>query len=138
MIQNDSTVIVNYTGSLTDGTIFDSSIDREPLTFKMGEGQLIPGFENAILGKTVGDKIKVNIPCSDAYGDIREDLYIEIKKEQLPGEVEVGMSLQAQAQDGTTINVIVKEILENSVIIDGNHQLAGKDLIFDIEILDFK
>lgn len=138
MIENNNTVSVHYTGSLADGTIFDSSLDREPLTFKMGEGQLISGFENAILGKNVGDKVKVNIPCTEAYGELREDLYVEVNKEQLPGEVEVGMSLQAQSNDGNVINVIVKEILENSVIIDGNHPLAGKELIFDIEIMDIK
>lgn len=138
MIENNNTVSVHYTGSLADGTIFDSSLDREPLTFKIGEGQLISGFENAILGKNVGDKVKVNIPCTEAYGELREDLYVEVNKEQLPGEVEVGMSLQAQSNDGNVINVIVKEILENSVIIDGNHPLAGKELIFDIEIMDIK
>ncbi|MCK9475536.1 MAG: peptidylprolyl isomerase [Candidatus Muirbacterium halophilum] len=138
MIENNNIVSVHYTGSLADGTIFDSSIDRDPLTFKMGEGQLIPGFEKAILGKNIGDKVNVNIPCTEAYGELREDLYVEVKKEQLPGQVEVGMSLQAQDNDGNTINVSVKEILENSVIINGNHPLAGKELIFDIEIMDIK
>ena len=138
MIQNGSTVNVNYTGKLTNGEVFDTSEGKEALSFTVGTGQIIPGFENAIIGKNVGDKVTVNISPAEAYGEIREDLYVKVTNEQLPGPVEVGQSLQAQGENGTPINVLVKEINEDHVIIDGNHPLAGKELIFDIEVVSIQ
>lgn len=138
MIQNGSTVDVHYTGKLTNGEVFDTSKGKDPLSFVVGSGQIIPGFENAIIGKSIGDKVTVSIPPADAYGEIREDLYVKVPNEQLPGPVEVGMSLQAQAENGMPINVLVKEVNEDHAIIDGNHPFAGKELIFDIEVLDVK
>jgi FKBP-type peptidyl-prolyl cis-trans isomerase 2 len=138
MIQNGSTVDVHYTGRLTDGEVFDSSEGKEPLSFTVGTGQIIPGFENAIIGKNVGDKVTVNISPAEAYGEIREDLYVKVTNEQLPGPVEVGQSLQAQGENGTPINVLVKEVNEDHVIIDVNHPLAGKKLIFDIEVVSIQ
>jgi FKBP-type peptidyl-prolyl cis-trans isomerase 2 len=135
MIQNGSTVNVHYTGKLTDGEVFDTSEGKEPLSFTVGTGQIIPGFENAIIGKNVGDKVTVNIPPAEAYGEIREDLYVKVLNEQLPGPVEVGQSLQAQAENGMPINVMVKEVNEDHAVIDGNHPFAGKELIFDIEVV---
>ena len=135
MIENGKTVSVHYTGKLTDGEMFDSSEGREPLTFQMGSGQLISGFEKALEGKTVGDKVTVNIPVDEAYGQVREDLIVSVPKDQMPGEVQVGQSLQAQG-DGQSFNVTVMEIQDEHVIIDGNHPLAGKELIFDIEVID--
>ena len=135
MIQNGSTVQVHYTGKLTDGTTFDSSIGRAPFQFQVGGSQVIPGFENGLIGKTTGDKVTVSIPCNEAYGEVRNDLIVNIPKTQLPGEVEVGQVLQATNEAGV-FNVEVKEILEDHVVIDGNHPLAGKDLIFDIEVLE--
>jgi len=135
MIQNGSTVEVHYTGKLTDGEVFDSSEGRQPLSFTMGTGQIIPGFENALVGKNIGDKVTVNIQPSDAYGEYREDLVVKVPNEQMPGPVEVGMTLQAQAQSGMPLNVTVKEVNEDHVVIDGNHPLSGKELIFDIEVV---
>jgi len=135
MIQNGNTVDVHYTGKHTNGEVFDSSEGKAPLQFVVGSGQIIPGFENAIIGKNVGDKVTVNIPAADAYGELREDLVVRVPNEQLPGPVEVGMSLQAQAENGMPINVTVKEVNEDHAIIDGNHPFAGKDLIFDIEVV---
>ena len=135
MIQNGSTVDVHYTGRLTDGEVFDSSEGKEPLSFTVGTGQIIPGFEGALIGKAIGDKVTVNIPPAEAYGEIREDLYVKVPNEQLPGPVEVGMSLQAQAENGMPINVLVKEVNEDHCVIDGNHPFAGKELIFDIEVV---
>ncbi len=136
MIQNGNTVNVHYTGRLTNGEVFDSSEGKEPLSFTVGSGQIIPGFENAILGKKVGDKLTVNIPASEAYGEVREDLLVKVPNSQLPGPVEVGMSLQAQAENGNAVNVTVVEVNEDHAVIDGNHPFAGKELVFDIEVVN--
>jgi FKBP-type peptidyl-prolyl cis-trans isomerase SlpA len=136
MIEKGNLVTVHYTGKLTDGNIFDSSQGKEPIKFQIGSGQIIPGFENAIMGKNVGDKVTVNIPADQAYGEVREDLLVKVGKEQLPGEVQVGQSLSAQAENGQEVNVVVTEINEDHVVIDGNHPFAGKELIFDIEVVD--
>jgi FKBP-type peptidyl-prolyl cis-trans isomerase 2 len=101
-------------------------------------GQIIPGFEQAIMGKNIGEKVTVNIPADDAYGQIREDLIVSVPKTQMPGEVQVGQPLQAQGDNGQTINVIVKEVNEENVMIDGNHPLAGKELVFDIEVVEIE
>ena len=139
MVKEGSIVSVNYTGKLITGEIFDSSIGKVPLEFTIGSGQIIKGFENAVIGKSIGDTVTVNIQPSEAYGEIREDLLVKVPNDQLPGPVEVGQSLQAQGNDGaSTINVIVKEVNEDQVIIDGNHPLAGKHLEFTIEILDVR
>jgi len=138
MIEKGNVVAVHYTGKLTDGNVFDSSQGKEPLKFQVGSGQIIPGFENAILGKNVGDKVTINITPEQAYGDLREDLVVKVGKDQLPGEVQVGQSLSAQADNGQEVNVVVKEINEDHVVIDGNHPLAGKDLVFDIEVLEIE
>ena len=135
MIQMGNVVSVHYTGKLTDGEMFDSSEGRDPLTFQMGSGQIIPGFETALVGKNVGDKVTINIQPNEAYGQIREDLIVKVNKSQLPGEVHEGMSLQAQSDDGQSVNVIVTEIHDDHVMIDGNHPLAGKELVFDIEVV---
>lgn len=135
MVENGKIVSVHYTGKLTTGEVFDSSEGREPLTFQVGSGQIIPGFEKAILGKNIGELVSVTIPASEAYGPIREDLFIKVPKENMPGEVEIGQSLSAQADNGQQVNVIVHEINEDHVVIDGNHALAGEDLIFNIQII---
>ncbi len=138
MIQNGSTVNVHYTGKLTTGEVFDSSEGKDPLAFIIGSGQIIPGFENAIMGKEVGDKVTINIQPLDAYGEVREDLLARVPNSQLPGPVEVGQSLQAQSENGEQINVLVKEVHTDYVVLDGNHPFAGKELIFDIEVMDVK
>jgi FKBP-type peptidyl-prolyl cis-trans isomerase 2 len=135
MIKNGSTVAVHYTGKTTDGEQFDSSIGREPFQFQIGSQQVIPGFENGLIGKSVGEKVTINIPVDQAYGQVREDLLMKVPHVQLPGKVEVGQVLQATNQ-GQVVNVIVKEVNEDHALIDANHPLAGQDLIFDIEILE--
>ena len=135
MIKNGSTVAVHYTGKTTDGEQFDSSIGREPFQFQIGSGQVIPGFENGLIGKSVGEKVTIKIPVDQAYGQIREDLFMKVPNTQLPGTVEVGQVLQA-TNSGQVVNVVVKEVNEDHAVIDANHPLAGQDLVFDIEVLE--
>lgn len=137
MIQIGSTVNVHYTGKLKSGEVFDSSEGKDPLSFIIGNGQIIPGFENAIMGKNVGDKVTIEIEPKEAYGEYREDLLIKVENDQLPGPVEVGQVLQAD-NGGQPVNVTVKEVNEDHVIIDGNHPLCGKNLIFEIEVISFQ
>jgi FKBP-type peptidyl-prolyl cis-trans isomerase 2 len=135
MIENGNVVDVHYVGKLTDGNVFDSSEGREPLKFEVGSGQIIPGFENAVMGKTIGDKVTVTINPEMAYGEVREDLFVQLPLDKMPGDVEVGQMLQAMSDDGRATQVRVHEVNTDNVIIDGNHPLAGQDLIFDIEIV---
>ena len=136
MVENGKLVSVHYTGKLTSGEVFDSSEGRDPLTFEVGSGQIIPGFENAILGKNIGEQVSITIPADEAYGPIREDLFIKVPKENMPGEVEIGQSLSAQADNGQQVNLIVSEINDDHVMINGNHPLAGEDLEFSISIVE--
>ena len=138
MVEKGNVVAVHYTGKLTDGETFDSSVGKDPLKFQVGSGQIIPGFENAILGKNIGEKVTINISPTDAYGDIREDLLVKVPVDQMPGEVEVGQMLQAQSDNGQSVNVMVKEVNEDHVLIDGNHPLAGKELVFEIEVVEIE
>ena len=135
MITKGNTVDVHYTGKLTTGEVFDSSEGREPLKFQVGSGQIIPGFEEGLMGKKVGDKITVNIQPENAYGQVREDLFVKVPLDKMPGEVQVGQSLQAVGDDNRPVQVIIKEVNEDHVVIDGNHPLAGKELVFDIEVV---
>ena len=138
-VETNSTVTVNYTGRLEDGSIFDSSVveGREPLTATLGQGQLIKGFESGLHDMSVGDKKTVEINPIDAYGEYNDLMVQEVEKTNLPGEVEVGMHLEAQTQMGP-IQFIVKEVKEETVVLDGNHPLAGKKLIFDLEVLEIQ
>ena len=135
MIENGNVVDVHYVGKLTDGNVFDSSEGREPLKFEVGSGQIIPGFESAVMGKAVGDKVTVTINPEMADGEVREDLFVQLPLDKMPGDVEVGQMLQAMSDDGRATQVRVHEVNADNVIIDGNHPLAGQDLIFDIEIV---
>ena len=137
MINEKSSVVVNYTGKLEDGTIFDSSLNegREPLTATLGQGALIPGFENGLIGMSVGDKKTIEITPEDAYGPINEESVLKIEKTKVPENVEVGMLLQTFGPGGVSV-VKVLEINEEDVLIDANHPLAGKKLIFDLEVLE--
>lgn len=131
-------VKVHYTGRLKDGSVFDSSQGREPLAFQVGAGMMIKGFDAAVNGMEVGDKVTAEIPCTEAYGESREDLIFNIPKENLPADLkpEVGQQLAMAQPNGQQVPVKVKEVLEAEVIIDANHDLAGKDLIFDIELVE--
>ena len=137
-IKDGDTVSVHYTGTLTSGEVFDSSIERDPLKFTLGKGQLIPGFEHAIMGLSVGEKATTNIPSLEAYGEHNPEMVIEVPMNQLPPELDaqVGMQLQLNQPDGQAIPVQITQIEGESVTIDANHPLAGKDLNFDIEVVE--
>ena len=138
MIEKGNVVSVHYVGKFTDGDVFDTSEGREPLQFQVGSGQIIPGFESAILGKIVGDKVTTTIRPEDGYGLVREDLVVSVPADKMPGTVEVGQTLEASGDDGQVAHVVVTEITEETVTIDGNHPLAGKELIFDIEVVSIQ
>ena len=134
MIQQGNTVLVHYTGKLQDGTVFDSSEGRAPLQFTIGSNQVIPGFENGLIGKAAGEKVTLNIPSEEAYGPIREELKVKVSNDQLPGKVEIGQGLQTVINN-QTINLVVKEIMSEGALLDANHPLAGEDLIFEVEVV---
>jgi peptidylprolyl isomerase len=131
-------VKVHYTGKLLDGEQFDSSKGREPLEFTVGAGQMIKGFDDAIPGMSVGDKKTINIAPENAYGEKNKDAIIEFPKENIPADMklEPGMQLQLRDQDGRPIPVTVVEIKDDIIVLDANHMLAGKELIFDIELVE--
>ncbi len=137
-VKDGDTVKVHYKGTLKDGSVFDSSENREPLEFTLGQGQLIPGFEKAVVGLTEGDTTSVDIPSGEAYGEVRDDLIINVPKEQLPDDVEpqVGMQLQLNQPNGQPVPVRITEVSEAELTLDANHPLAGKDLKFDIELVE--
>lgn len=130
-------VRVHYTGKLEDGTVFDTSQDREPLEFTIGEDRVIPGFESAVLGMEPGESKTEELTPDDAYGQRREDMVMELDREQIPEELdpEVGQQLHLRMEDGQRVPVVITELGEESVTIDANHPLAGKKLIFDIELI---
>lgn len=136
--KDGDTVKVHYTGTLENGEVFDTSKEREPLEFQLGQGQLIPGFEKAVIGMDEGDSTTVDIPSDEAYGEVREDLVINVPKDQLPDDVEpkIGMQLQVNQENGQPIPVRITEIKDDELILDANHPLAGKDLKFEIELLE--
>ena len=135
MIEKGSKVKVHYTGKLNDNEVFDSSKDKEPLEFTVGEGQLIPGFENGVMGLNAGDKTTIELEPDQAYGPVREELVNEVPKENLPEGVKVGSTLQAQTEQGPVM-VRVVELNETIGKVDANHPLAGKKLIFDLEVVE--
>jgi len=136
--QDGDKVKVHYTGKLEDGTVFDSSDGRDPIEFTLGQGQVIPGFENGILGMETGDKKTLSIPADQAYGQKRDDLVGIFKKDQFPpgASVEVGDQFQMQQQDGSAIQVRIVVVKEEEVTVDANHPLAGETLVFDIELVE--
>jgi len=132
------TVKVHYTGKLKeDGTVFDSSVEREPLAFKLGAGQVIPGFEKAVEGLTPGEKTNAVIPSTEAYGPRQEEAMITVERAQLPPDIkpEVGQQLQMQQQNGQPCMVRVVQVDDAQITLDANHPLAGKDLEFEIELV---
>ena len=131
-------VRIHYTGKLDDGTVFDSSREREPLEFTVGSGMVIPGFDNAVEGMEVGESKNVKIAPAEAYGERSDENIIEIERNMLPPEIdpEVGMKLQASNKDGGATIVTVTEVGDEKLKIDANHQLAGENLNFDIELME--
>ena len=134
------TVQVHYTGTLEDGTVFDTSVGREPLEFTLGAGQMIPGFEQGVLGMKLGESKTVTIPPEQAYGPYYEDqVWIVDRAELPPGlEPEVGQQLQAGDAQGQSIIVTVTDVSETTITVDANHRLAGKTLIFEIQLVSIR
>jgi len=134
--KNGDTVKVHYTGKLDDGTVFDTSADREPLQFTIGEGQIIPDFEQAIVGMNPGESKTIQIPSDNAYGPHHKEMVMEVDRSEFPADLEpkVDQRLQVRQQDGQAFPVTVTDVSETKVTLDGNHPLAGKDLTFDIQL----
>jgi len=137
-VKENNTVKVNYTGKLTDGQVFDTSEGKEPMQFTLGQGQVFPGFEKGLIDMKLNEKKTITITKDEAYGEINQDLIQEVNKSELPQDMapEVGMGLVSKTPDGQEMNLMVVEVKEETIVIDGNHPLAGKDLVFDIEVLE--
>lgn len=135
-IENGDTVTVHYTGKLEDGKVFDTSEGRDPLTFEMGAGQLIPGFENALAGKEVGDKVTATVPPEEGYGTRNEELVQDMPRDRVQGaDLEVGQVLGLETEDGNAYQAQVVDLDDETVKLDFNHFLAGKELTFEIEVV---
>ncbi len=135
--KSGDSVKIHYTGTLEDGTTFDSSAGREPLEFTLGSGQVIAGFDEAVTGMKAGEKKNVTIPADKAYGQRNEEMVITAPREQVPPEInpEVGQQLQMQGPNNQPIVVQVTEVTDEHIVLDANPPLAGKDLTFDIELV---
>lgn len=137
MIESGQKVKIHYTGTLDDGTKFDSSEGRDPLEFEMGAGMVIPGFETGVADMAEGEKKSIHISAAEAYGEVREDLIMNFEKSQLPEDMkpEIGMMLQMQGPEGQPVPVTVKAVEEAHIVIDANHRLAGQNLNFELELV---
>lgn len=137
-VKSGDTVRIHYTGTLADGSTFDSSDGRDPLEFAVGSGQIIPGLDKAIPGMSVGDTKTVEVPADEAYGAHNPDARQAVPRDQIPADipVEVGLQLQMQTPQGQMLPVVVAEVTETEVTLDANHPLAGKDLTFAIELVE--
>jgi len=134
----DDVVKVHYTGMLEDGTVFDSSMEREPLQFTLGKSMVIPGFEAAAFGMAAGETKTVTVPAEEAYGPRREEMVMEVSRSSMPPEIEpeVGQILQIGQSQDKMLQVVVAEVTEESVVLDANHPLAGMTLVFEIEMVE--
>jgi peptidylprolyl isomerase len=137
-VKNGDVVKVDYTGNLTDGTQFDSSKGRAPLEFTVGAGQMIAGFDAAVVGMKVGQTKKVTIPAAQAYGEHQDNMVLEVPKENLPPDMtpKIGDHLATMQPNGRQLEVVITAVNDSSVIIDANHFLAGKDLTFEITLVE--
>jgi len=135
--KSGDTVKVHYKGTLNDGSVFDSSQDRDPLEFQLGAGQILPGFEKAVEGLTPGEKASTSIPAAEAYGERNDQAIIKVDRKDLPEglDPQVGQQLQMRNPEGQAMPVRVAEVSETEVTIDANHPLAGQDLNFEIELV---
>lgn len=138
MIKSGNTVTVHYTGKYENGDVFDTSNQKDPISFEVGAGQVIPGFENAVIGMSKGDTKTVNIAPEDGYGQVNKEMIVEVALDQVPEGVKVGAELQGQNAQGQPVPVVVKSVNEDTVTLDANHKLAGENIVFDIEVVDFK
>jgi peptidylprolyl isomerase len=136
--KNGDTVKVHYTGTLEDGTVFDSSKDREPLEFTLGRGQLIRGFEDAVMGMSVGETKTIKVPSDEAYGPHKDDLMLQFSRTDFPPSIEPkeGLVFNLKSPDGRVMIAEIAKISDDSVTLDANHPLAGKDLTFKIDLVE--
>lgn len=136
--KSGDTVKIHYTGRLEDGTVFDSSRERAPLEFTLGEGQVIPGVEDAVGGMGQGESKTARIPATEAYGPHREELVLVVGPDKFPENVEpdVGQRLQMQQPNGQAVAVTVTDVSDQGIQLDANHPLAGRDLTFDLELVE--
>jgi FKBP-type peptidyl-prolyl cis-trans isomerase 2 len=132
------TVRVHYTGKLKDGEVFDSSRQREPLELKLGDGQVIEGFEGALVGMSAGQSKRVHVPAAKGYGQRQDDMVLEFERRTLPPDLDpqVGHQMQLQTHEGRQVPAFVTRVSESIVTVDANHPLAGKDLVFDLELIE--
>ena len=139
-VKENNTVKVHYTGKLADGQVFDTSEGKEPIEFVLGQGQLIPGFEQGLIDMKVNEKKTITIAKEEAYGEVNDQLIQEIDRANLPQDMEpkVGMGLVSKSPEGQEMNLMIVEVKDKSVVIDGNHPLAGRDLVFDLEVVEIK
>ena len=135
--QANDKVKVHYKGTLSTGEIFDSSEGREPLEFTLGGGQMIPGFDKGVMGMQIDESKTINIPAAEAYGEAQPQLIQQVPKAQLPTEInpQVGMQLMSQHPNGQQVPVMITEVAEESITVDANHPLAGKDLTFEVRLV---
>jgi peptidylprolyl isomerase len=133
-------VKVHYHGKLTSGETFDSSEGRDPLSFEIGSGTVIKGFDDGVTGMAVGEKKTINIPSDEAYGPHNPEMIIKMPKDRFPADLEIqaGMPLMMSDQNGQQFQVVVTEITDEDVSLDANHPLAGKDLVFDLELMEIE
>jgi len=136
--KNGDQVKVHYRGTLSDGTEFDNSFEKDPLEFTIGEGQIIPGFENAVVGMGEGEQKEFTVSPEEGYGDYNDEGKIEVERANLPEDInpEMGMMLQVTTPDNQVVHVTVVDLDENKVTLDANHPLAGKDLHFEIQLME--
>ncbi|MGC8750711.1 FKBP-type peptidyl-prolyl cis-trans isomerase [Hydrotalea sp.] len=137
-VKKGDTVKVHYHGRLEDGTTFDSSQGREPLEFEVGSGMVIAGFDEGVTGMQIGEKKTIHIPASEAYGPVQQEMIMEFPKNRFPADLtpEVGMQLNMSNGQGQNFPVVIVELKDEVVVLDANHPLAGKDLIFDLELVE--
>lgn len=137
-VKNGDKVKVHYHGRLIDGTTFDSSEGKDPLEFEVGSGMVIKGFDDGVMGMVIGDKRTLQIPAEEAYGDKNPDMLVEFPLEQFPDDMkpEIGMRLNMTSTNGQVVPVVIAEVMDESVILDANHPLAGEALVFDIELVE--
>jgi FKBP-type peptidyl-prolyl cis-trans isomerase 2 len=139
-VKPGDTVRIHYTGTLLDGSTFDSSEGRDPLEFEVGSGQIIPGLDEALPGMEVGETKTVSVACENAYGPVQPGMRQSVPRDNVPKEIslELGMQLQMQSSEGQVLPVTVVELTEEEVMLDANHPLAGQDLNFDIELVSIE
>ena len=136
-VQSTDKVKVHYTGKLENGEVFDSSKDKDPLQFEVGAGQVISGFDNAVVGMGLNETKSITLSVEEGYGPVNDNLIQEIPRTALSPDIEpkVGMQLVSSKEDGESFTVMINEVKDETIVIDANHPLAGKPLVFDIEVV---